>query len=149
MGIEEGTCWDEHWVLYGNQFDDKFHIKNIKNWPPHPVSAVFTGVGKATDIQQSVEIFLCKEPGGQVATIQPYVTGRAINLGGRDLLSQREAYTNVPYVSPAATNIMSKMNYNPLKGLGWQENERMEPITAKMQPPYMGLGYPAQNSNLV
>ena len=29
MGIEEGTCWDEHWVLYGNQFDNKFHIKNI------------------------------------------------------------------------------------------------------------------------
>ena len=25
MGIEEGTCWDEHWVLYGNQFDNKFH----------------------------------------------------------------------------------------------------------------------------
>ena len=30
MGIEEGTCWDEHWVLYGNQFDNKFHIKKIK-----------------------------------------------------------------------------------------------------------------------
>ena len=27
MGIEEGTCWDEHWVLYGNQFDNKFDIK--------------------------------------------------------------------------------------------------------------------------
>ena len=27
MGIEEGTCWNEHWVLYGNQFDNKFHIK--------------------------------------------------------------------------------------------------------------------------
>ena len=27
MGIKEGTCWDEHWVLYGNQFDNKFHIK--------------------------------------------------------------------------------------------------------------------------
>ena len=26
MGIEEGTCWDEHGVLYGNQFDNKFHI---------------------------------------------------------------------------------------------------------------------------
>ena len=26
MGIEEGTCWDEHWVLHGNQFDNKFHI---------------------------------------------------------------------------------------------------------------------------
>ena len=28
MGIEEGTCWDEHWVLYGNQFDNKLHIRN-------------------------------------------------------------------------------------------------------------------------
>ena len=26
-GVEGGTCWDEHWVLYGNQFDNKFHIK--------------------------------------------------------------------------------------------------------------------------
>ena len=31
MGIEEGTCWDKHWVLCGNQFDNKFHIKKIKN----------------------------------------------------------------------------------------------------------------------
>ena len=27
MGLEEGTCWDEHWVLYGNQFDSTFHLK--------------------------------------------------------------------------------------------------------------------------
>ena len=27
MGMEEGTCWDADWVLYGNQFDNKFHIK--------------------------------------------------------------------------------------------------------------------------
>ena len=31
-GIEEGIFWDEHWMLYGNQFDNKFHIlKKIKN----------------------------------------------------------------------------------------------------------------------
>ena len=30
MGIEEGTFWDEHWVLYGNQFDNKLHIKKKK-----------------------------------------------------------------------------------------------------------------------
>ena len=31
MGIEEGIFWDEHWVSYGNQFDNKFHIiKKIK-----------------------------------------------------------------------------------------------------------------------
>ena len=27
MGTEEGTRWGEHRVLYGNQFDNKFHIK--------------------------------------------------------------------------------------------------------------------------
>ena len=33
MGIEEGTRWDEHWVLYGNQFDNKLHkkLKKKKN----------------------------------------------------------------------------------------------------------------------
>ena len=29
MGIEEGTCWDDHWVLHGNQLDNKLHIKII------------------------------------------------------------------------------------------------------------------------
>ncbi|XP_025775096.1 endogenous retrovirus group K member 10 Pro protein-like [Puma concolor] len=115
-----------------------------KSWPLSPVSSVFTSAGKATDIQQSIEIFLCKGPEGQAATIQPYVTDIAINLWERDLLSQWGAYTNFPYVSPAATNTMSKMNYNPLKGLG-QENGHMEPITAEMRPPYKGLGYPVQN----
>ena len=27
MGIEDGTCWHEDWVLYGNQFDNNFDIK--------------------------------------------------------------------------------------------------------------------------
>ena len=27
MGIEQGTFWDEHWVLYGNQFDNHYNIK--------------------------------------------------------------------------------------------------------------------------
>lgn len=27
MGTEEGTCWDEHWLLYGNRFDDKLFEK--------------------------------------------------------------------------------------------------------------------------
>ena len=31
MGIEEDTFWDEHWVLYRNQFDNKFHNKNKQN----------------------------------------------------------------------------------------------------------------------
>ena len=35
MGIEEGTCWDEHWVLYGNQFDNKFHNKKKRKKSSH------------------------------------------------------------------------------------------------------------------
>ena len=35
MGIEEGTFWDEHWVLYGNQFDNKFHILKKKKKEYH------------------------------------------------------------------------------------------------------------------
>ena len=31
--VEEGTCWDEHWVLYGNQFDNKLHILTKKEFP--------------------------------------------------------------------------------------------------------------------
>ena len=28
---EEGTCWDQHWGLCGNQSDNKFHIRKM-NW---------------------------------------------------------------------------------------------------------------------
>ena len=28
--VEEGTFWDEHWVLYGNQYDNKLHILKKK-----------------------------------------------------------------------------------------------------------------------
>ena len=27
MGTEEGACWDEHRVLYGNQLDNKLYFK--------------------------------------------------------------------------------------------------------------------------
>ena len=26
MGIEEDTCWDEHWVLYVSQLDNKLYL---------------------------------------------------------------------------------------------------------------------------
>ena len=29
MGIEEGTCWDEPWVLYGSQVDNFILEKKI------------------------------------------------------------------------------------------------------------------------
>ena len=36
-----GTCWDEHWVLYRNQFDNKLHIKKrvyfCGGWPKNVI----------------------------------------------------------------------------------------------------------------
>ena len=32
MGIERGTGWDEHWVLYVSQFDNKLYFKKIKSY---------------------------------------------------------------------------------------------------------------------
>ena len=29
MGMEKGTCWDVHWVLYVSQFDNDIHNKKI------------------------------------------------------------------------------------------------------------------------
>ena len=36
-GIEEDTFWDEHWVLYGNQFVNKFHKKKKKDLDAYPI----------------------------------------------------------------------------------------------------------------
>ena len=30
MGIEEGTCWDEQWVLYGTYLTISFILKKFK-----------------------------------------------------------------------------------------------------------------------
>ena len=33
MGMEEGTCWEEHWVLYVSQFDNTLYLKKeFKLW---------------------------------------------------------------------------------------------------------------------
>ena len=60
MGIEEGTCWDEHWVLYGNRFDNKFHIKkNAKvleefvDTRPGALNA-----GRASPLSPAIPLFL-------------------------------------------------------------------------------------------
>ena len=47
MGIEEGTCWDEHWVLYGNQLDIKFHSKKKKNVSTRNETLKSASVGNA------------------------------------------------------------------------------------------------------
>ena len=46
MGIEEGTFWDEHWVLYGNQFDNKLHILKKKKSKCRYLMYILKGIQK-------------------------------------------------------------------------------------------------------
>ena len=52
MGIEEGTCWDEHWVLYANQFGNKFHVKKKKQHPQKKND------GKTTNLSEKQQLTL-------------------------------------------------------------------------------------------
>ena len=67
MGIGEGTFWDEHWVLYGNQFDNKFHIlKKIKikkiNEAASWGSCVSRSVGRPTSAQVMISQLVGSSP---------------------------------------------------------------------------------------
>ena len=44
MGIEEGSCWDEHWVLYVSQFDNKLYLKINKK-----SSCVYNKIAERTE----------------------------------------------------------------------------------------------------
>ena len=72
MGIEEGTCWNEHWVLYGNQFDNKLYLKKFFNFYPLPTSKItltFLGIVTAVPhflLPKSMLGFLQRGPIGYV-----------------------------------------------------------------------------------
>ena len=59
MGIEEGTCWDEHWVLYGNKFDNKFHIKKMNLWVVSQSSAISYKAAMNTSVPECLMVNIC------------------------------------------------------------------------------------------
>ena len=69
MGIEEGTVWDEHWVLYGNQFDNKFHILKKKSQIHSWGTWVAQSVELLTSAQVMISQFVSSSPAsGSVLT---------------------------------------------------------------------------------
>ena len=57
MGIEEGTCWDEHWMLYVSQSDNKLYLKktNRGTW-------VAQSVERLTSAQVMISRFVGSSP---------------------------------------------------------------------------------------
>ena len=51
MGIEEGIFWDENWVLYASQFDNKFHILKKKKMKKK-MAASFSKDKQEVDMQR-------------------------------------------------------------------------------------------------
>ena len=61
-----------------------------KSWPIQRISCQIAGVSqtKVQEVYQSVQIYPCEGPGGQSATLQPFVIDTPLNLVKRDLLMQ-------------------------------------------------------------
>lgn len=75
-------------------------------WPLKSTTTSLSGVGSVDKVHQSRFILNCQGPDGQQGTIQPYVLDMALNLWGRDLLSQWGAFLHIPQISPSVKNIM-------------------------------------------
>ena len=66
----------------------------------------------------------------------------AINLWGRDLLQQWDAYINIPFTSTQNKNIMCAMGYDPLKGLDKNQQGIKTPLDIFSKHKDTRLGYP-------
>ena len=56
MGIEEGTCWHEHWVSFGNQSDNKLYIYHTRIYlPGRGIGKVLCTVVPVSDVTQVLE----------------------------------------------------------------------------------------------
>ena len=63
MGSEEGTCWDEHQVLHGNQSDSKLQLiykKNTNEQVNQEISKYFKNIYmEANELENTTVQTLC------------------------------------------------------------------------------------------
>lgn len=81
--------------------------------------------------------------------MQPYVADIPVNLWGRDLLTQWNAEVWIPpnQYSPQSQKIMSRMGFQPGKGLKKFEQGITQPLQLSSQQGKQGLGYQTKQNN--
>lgn len=116
-------------------------------WQVQELNINIIGVGRASDLRQSVCILPFFGPEGQKGFLQPYVADIAVNLWGRDLLTQWEAEIWIPpgQYSPQSQNRMSHMGCQPGKGLGKFNQRITESVQPSSQQGRGGLEFKSEN----
>ena len=72
-----------------------------KSWPVQKIYYQDAGISqiKVQEVHQSVQIYPCEGPEGQLETLKPYVIHAPLNLIGRDLLMQWQTQIYIPHFS--------------------------------------------------
>ncbi|SFW05667.1 dUTP diphosphatase [Chlamydia abortus] len=118
-----------------------------KAWPTTESSHSLQGLGYQSCPTISSIALTWESSEGQQGKFIPYVLPLPVNLWGRDIMQHLGlilSNENAPSggYSTKAKNIMAKMGYKEGKGLGHQEQGRIEPISPNGNQDRQGLGFP-------
>lgn len=117
-----------------------------KAWPTTQSSHDLQGLGYQSCPLISSTALTWETSEGQQGKFTPYVLPLPVNLWGRDIMQHmgltlsNECASPKGY-SPQAEGIMLKMRYKMGKGLGKQEQGRIEPISPTGNQAKQGLGF--------
>lgn len=114
-----------------------------KKWPLKQSNQTLRGLGVASQPQQSASVISWVDHEGHKGSFQPYVCAIPVTLWGREVLSAmglRLSNESYQTGSQQAWNIIENMGYSG-KGLGKEEQGRIEPIVVRQHPGRAGLGF--------
>ena len=111
-----------------------------QTWPVNKSSHSLQGLGYQSCPTISSTRLEWQTSEGQRGLFTPYVLPLPVNLWGRDILSEMGLTLTNEY-STQAVKIMNKMGYKKGKGLGKEEQGRLEPIPQEGNKGRQGLGF--------
>ncbi|XP_076794948.1 endogenous retrovirus group K member 113 Pro protein-like [Arvicanthis niloticus] len=112
-----------------------------KAWPVTRSSHSLQGLGYEASPAVSSRSLTWQAPEGQTGSFIPYVLPLPVNLWGRDILQDLGLVLTSEY-SPQALNIMKRMGFKEGKGLGRNEQGRLDPVPQESNTGRQGLGFP-------
>ncbi|XP_044925789.1 endogenous retrovirus group K member 21 Pro protein-like [Mustela putorius furo] len=111
-------------------------------WPLTQAKQTLRGLGITQSPDQSAATLEWEDDEGHRGTFQPYVCNIPISLWGRDVLEQMSVrLTTETIYSPRSIAMMQKMGYIPGKGLGKQEQGKIDTIPFTSEYKGQGLGF--------
>lgn len=112
-----------------------------KAWPVTRSSHSLQGLGYEASPTISSRSLIWQAPEGQKGSFIPYVLPLPINLWGRDILQDLGLTLSNEY-SQQAIGIMKRMGYREGKGLGRNEQGRLNLVPQEDNAGRQGLGFP-------